>query len=142
MGTETVPFPAKWEQGRWPELQPVRGRMSGPLPPKTRNVPGSGPFVGDSVQMDFSNGIPANITWRAPKISLFQASPPGHLRTLRATPSRANLTADEAFNQSEDGLALIARKQTSTLFAYSVDVPFKPSAEGEESGVTAFLTQQ
>ncbi|KAL5313222.1 hypothetical protein ACEPPN_018955 [Leptodophora sp. 'Broadleaf-Isolate-01'] len=143
MGRETVLFPVKWEEGKWPELQPVRGRMSGPLPPKTRNLPGSGPFVDDSEQVDFSSGIPANfVTWRAPKTSLFEASPPGYPRTLRATPSRVNLTADEVFSPVEDGLAFIARKQTSTLFAYSVDISFRPTVEGEEAGVSVFLTQQ
>ncbi|KAG4418312.1 hypothetical protein IFR04_008588 [Cadophora malorum] len=143
MGRETVLFPVKWEQGEWPELQQVRGRMSGPLPPTTRDIPGSGPFVDDPDEVDFSSGIPDNfITWRAPKTSLFHASPRGHPQTLRAIPSRVNLTADDSFSPAEDGLAFIARKQTSTLFDYSVDISLMPTVKGEEAGVSVFLTQQ
>lgn len=40
-----------------------------------------------------------------------------------------------------DGITFIGRRQTDTLFTYSVDVDFSPSSVGDESGVTLFLTQ-
>jgi hypothetical protein len=144
MGRETVLFPVNWGKGKWPEMQPVRGRMKGPLPPKSKKLPGSGPFYNDAEHIDFSNGIPPNFVtwrpqWRTP--SQFQTSPQGHKRTLRITPSRANLTGDSTFDPDNDRLAFVARKQTSTLFRFSVDLLFSPNVQGEEAGVTVFLTQ-
>ena len=144
MGRETVLVPVTWEEGEWPILDPVRGRMSGPLPPLNRNIKGSGPFVDDPDVLNFppQSAIPRQLLfWRPPKTSLFAVSPPGHPNTLRISPSRVNLTADAAFQPTEDGLGFIARKQTSTVFDYSVDVSFKPVQDNEEAGVSVFLTQ-
>ncbi|KAH7378678.1 glycosyl hydrolase [Pyrenochaeta sp. MPI-SDFR-AT-0127] len=143
MGRETVLVPVTWEKGAWPVLDPARGRMTGPLPPTNKKVKGSGPFVDDPDVLDFppNSAIPRQLLfWRPPKTSLFAISPPGHPNTLRIAPSRVNLTANEAFQPSE-GLGFIARKQTSTVFDYSVDVSFKPVNEGEEAGISVFLTQ-
>ncbi|KAH7237010.1 glycosyl hydrolase [Fusarium redolens] len=97
------------KKGKWPEMQPVRGRMKGPLPPKSKKLPGSGPFYNDAEHIDFSNGIPPNFVtwrpqWRTP--SQFQTSP--------------------TFDPDNDRLAFVARKQTSTLFRFSVDLLFSP----------------
>ncbi|KAG4440764.1 hypothetical protein IFR05_003751 [Cadophora sp. M221] len=144
MGRESVLVPAKWEEGKWPVLDPVRGRMSGPLPRTNKHIPGDGHFVDDPDIVDFPPGstIPRHFAfWRPPKTSLFAVSPPGHANTLRISPSRVNLTTDAAFQPLVDGLGFIARKQTATLFEYSADISFKPTALNEEAGVSVFLTQ-
>ncbi|KAH6720670.1 glycosyl hydrolase [Leptodontidium sp. MPI-SDFR-AT-0119] len=144
MGRETVLVPAKWEEGQWPVLDPARGRMSGPLSRTNKHIPGDAPFVDDPDIVDFPPGstIPKYFAfWRPPKTSLFAVSPPGHANALRISPSRVNLTADNAFQPSVDGLGFVARKQTATLFDYSVDVSFNPTVLNEEAGVSVFLTQ-
>jgi beta-xylosidase len=144
MGREAVLFPVTWGVDGWPVLDPVRGKMSGwNLPPKTRNVQGTGPFVEDPDIVDFEPGslIPKNfINWRIPIASSYTVSPPEKLRSLRLTPSRANLTGDAIF-KAEDGLTFIARRQIHTLFKFSVDISCNPTIEGDETGLTVFLTQ-
>ncbi|KAH8592148.1 glycosyl hydrolase [Bisporella sp. PMI_857] len=145
MGRETILTPAKWEKGEWPILDPVHGKMSGPLPPKNKNVPGKGPWQGDPDVVNFepSSELPKHFFfWRPqPQPELFTISPPGHPKTLRISPSRANLTADDVFEPTVEGLAFVARKQTSTVFDFSVDLSFDPKAINEEAGITVFLTQ-
>ncbi|KAF4959677.1 hypothetical protein FSARC_10664 [Fusarium sarcochroum] len=144
MGRETVLFPVKWPKGKWPSLAPVKGRMSGPLPKKNKNVPATGHWINEPDRVDFKPGskLPKHFsTWRLPKTSLFAISPPGHPNTLRISPSRVNLTADEDFEPKEDGLAFVFRKQSATIFDYSVDVSFNPKVADEEAGITVFLTQ-
>lgn len=144
MGRETVLVPVIWREGEWPVVTQARGRLSGPLPPTNRNVKGSGPFVNEPDVLEFppSSTIPRQLLfWRPPKTSLFAVSPQGHPNTLRITPSRVNLTADDQFQPAKDGLAFIARKQTSTVFDYSVELSFNPTQVGEEAGVSVFLTQ-
>lgn len=66
---------------------------------------------------------------------------------LKVVPSRNNLTGiplsgDETPELSgQRGLAFIGRRQTDTLFRFSVDVSFAPTEAGQEAGVTVFLTQ-
>jgi beta-xylosidase len=144
MGRETVLVPMKWEKGKWPVIDQVRGKQSGPLPPTNRHVKGNGPFADEGDELNFGPGssIPKQLLfWRPPKISLFAISPPGHPNSLRISPSRVNLTADTVYNPAEDGLGFIARKQTATTFDYSVDLSFQPTQAGEEAGVSVFLTQ-
>ncbi|KAH9207663.1 glycosyl hydrolase [Leptodontidium sp. 2 PMI_412] len=134
MGRETVLVPAKWEKGEWPVLAPAHGRMSGPLPPKNMDIPGDGHWVNDPDVVNFPLGsaLPKHFAfWRPPKTSLFAVSPPGHPNTLRISPSRPLV----------DGLAFVARKQSATLFDYSVDVSFDPTVADEEAGISVFLTQ-
>ncbi|THV65800.1 xylosidase : arabinofuranosidase [Aureobasidium pullulans] len=144
MGRETVLYPAKWEKGQWPVLGgPVKGKMSGPLPPANRNIRGTGAFIKDPDYYKFSPGssIPSHFSyWRFPKTENYAISPKGHPNTLRLLPSRSNLTGD-ATALPTDGITFIGRRQTDTLFTYSVDVDFSPSSVGDESGVTLFLTQ-
>lgn len=52
-----------------------------------------------------------------------------------------NLSATPDFKPAEDGLGFIARKQSATLFNYTVDVSFNPEVEDEEAGISVFLTQ-
>ncbi|THY50312.1 xylosidase : arabinofuranosidase [Aureobasidium pullulans] len=144
MGRETVLYPAKWEKGQWPVLGgPVKGKMAGPLPAVNKNIRGSGAFVKDPDYYKFSPGssIPSHFSyWRFPKTEDYAVSPKGHPNALRLLPSRSNLTGD-ATALPTDGITFIGRRQTDTLFTYSVDVDFSPSSVGDESGVTLFLTQ-
>ena len=145
MGRETVLVPATWKEGEWPVLQPVRGRMSGwSLPPQTRAIRGSGPFVEDPDIIDFPPGsaIPTHfLYWRFPPKDAFAVSPQGHPNTLRLRPTQSNLTSSAPLSTISE-LSLIMRVQTDTLFSFSVDVvSFEPKLEEEEVGVTAFLTQ-
>lgn len=145
MGRETVLFPVTWDAGAWPVLTPVDGKMSAwPLPPRTRAIRGSGPFVGDPDIIDFHPGsaIPEHfVHWRFPPKDAFAVSPRGHPNTLRIRPSVANLTSTAPLTTPEE-MSLVMRVQTDTRFAFSVDVVgFSPKLEEEETGVTAFLTQ-
>lgn len=144
MGRETILFPARWEKEQWPVLQPVRGRMTGwQLPKPNRNIPGTGSFVEDPDIIDFGPGssLPKHLVhWRLPQIDSFAISPPHHPNCLCLAPSKANLTGPYA-PDSTDAFTFLARRQTHTLFTYSVDVEFSSEVEEEEVGVTAFLTQ-
>ncbi|PKY01638.1 xylosidase : arabinofuranosidase [Aspergillus campestris IBT 28561] len=146
MGRETVMAPATWAEGEWPVIEPVRGQMQGPLPRKDSRYlqgRGEGPFIKRPDRLDFAPGssIPAHLVyWRYPKEDHFAVSPPGHPHTLRLTPAFANLTGDASF-QPDDEITFIARRQTDTLFTYTVDVDFSPTVVDEEAGITLFLTQ-
>ena len=145
MGRETVLFPVTWKTGEWPVLQPVRGKMSGwPLPPQTKAIPGSGPFIEDPDIVDFPVGssIPPHfLHWRFPPKDAFAVSPYGHPNTLQLRPSKSNLTSTAPLIMISE-LSFISRVQTDTLFSFSVDiVSFEPKLLEEEVGVTAFLTQ-
>ncbi|KAL2195142.1 glycoside hydrolase family 43 protein [Corynascus similis CBS 632.67] len=144
MGRETVLFPVTWNEGDWPILQPVRGEMSGwPLPPQTRDVPGDGPFNSDPDEYDFTTEgepIPRNLVyWRVPRPGTFATSNIG----LRVEPGRNRLDGwpggDEPFEKS---MSFIGRRQTDSLFTFSVDLNYEPNIYMQtEAGVTAFLTQ-
>lgn len=119
--------------------------MSGwQMPPQTRDVRGSGPFVEDPDVIDFPGGsaIPSHfLHWRFPPENAFTVSPPGHPNTLQLRPTKTNLTSTAPLTTIEE-LSLIMRVQTDTLFSFSVDVvSFEPKLEEEEVGITAFLTQ-
>ncbi|KAI1806022.1 glycoside hydrolase family 43 protein [Daldinia bambusicola] len=143
MGRETVLFPVTWEAGGWPVLQPVRGTMTGwALPPPNRAVPGDGPFNSDPDMYDFDEGtaIPRNLVhWRVPRDGAFSVTRNG----LEIVPSRNNLTGTPTSPElsGQRGLSFIGRRQTDTLFAFSVDLAFAPRHAGQEAGVTVFLTQ-
>ncbi|KAL8391959.1 hypothetical protein RB595_002247 [Gaeumannomyces hyphopodioides] len=147
MGREAVLFPVQWDDPTdWPVLQPVRGRMEGPLPTVSspRELPGPGPFVADDEDVDFTSAskIPANlIYWRVPRDESFSlASGKG----LKMVPLRANITGVTGTNMDlngQSGLTFIGRRQTHTLFTFSIDLDFTPQAAGQEAGATVFLTQ-
>ncbi|WYZ36882.1 hypothetical protein EsH8_II_000388 [Colletotrichum jinshuiense] len=144
MGRETVLFAVKWEEGQWPVLDPVRGTMTGPLPQPNKDVPGDGHWIDEPDVVDFAPGskLPRHFMfWRPPKASLFAISPEGHPNTLQISPSPVNLSATPEFKPLEDGLGFIARKQSATIFNYTVDVSFNPEVENEEAGISIFLTQ-
>ncbi|EXF79236.1 arabinofuranosidase [Colletotrichum fioriniae PJ7] len=144
MGRETVLFAVKWEDGDWPVLDEVHGVMKGPLPLTNKDIPGNGQWVDEPDVVDFAPGsdIPRHfIFWRPPKTDLFTVSPEGHPNTLQISPSPVNLSATPNFNPEQDGLGFIARKQSATLFNYTVDISFQPQVENEEAGISVFLTQ-
>lgn len=141
MGREAVLYPVTWNEGEWPILEPVEGLMSGwALPPSSRDVGGEGPFVSDPDNYDFVNGaaaIPRNLVyWRVPAEGAFTITDQG----LMIVPSRGNLTGTAELT-GQEGLGFIARRQTDTLFSFSVDLDFVPSVADQEAGVTVFLDQ-
>ena len=90
--------------------------MSGPLPARVGAVSeGIGPVVGEADAIDFVPGtsIPHNwIYWRVPFDADDSAiSEDGHPNTLRIEASRANLTADAAFDTSIKNLSDVFRRQ-------------------------------
>ncbi|KAK3897745.1 glycosyl hydrolase [Staphylotrichum tortipilum] len=149
MGREAVLFPVTWEDGDdgdvWTVLQPVRGKMEGwPLPEATRDVPGEGPFNGDPDVYDFGEGhggggIPRNLVhWRVPRQGAFSLTKKG----LQVVLGRNRL--DGLPGGTEEGagaISFVGRRQTHSLFSFSVDLEFAPRAAGHEAGITAFLTQ-
>ncbi|KAE8139975.1 glycosyl hydrolase [Aspergillus pseudotamarii] len=145
MGRETVLAPATWDEGEWPVVQPVRGQMQGPLPQEHKEaIKGDGSFVNEPDHVTFAPGdsIPSHfLYWRYPKTSDFVVSPQDHPNTLRLTPSPYNITGNTSFTPDQ-GITLLTRRQTDTLFTYSVDIAFDPQSPDEEAGVTVFLTQE
>jgi len=148
VGRETVLYPVTWNANEWPILQPVRGKMSGwALPPPSRDLPGTGPFNSDPDVYDFDNkkgsSMPRNLVhWRVPRKGTFTTTERG----LQIVPSRNNLTGTPLSSETPElsgqkGLAFIGRRQTDTLFEFSVDLSFDPVSVGQEAGVTVFLTQ-
>jgi beta-xylosidase len=145
MGRETVMYPVTWAKGQWPVLEPVRGKMSGwALPRVDRHIKGDGAFNSEPDRYDFAPGssIPLHfVHWRFPSTGSYTISPPGHPDTLRLTPSVSNLTGTSPDAVPAGGITFISRRQTDTLFTYSVDISFAPSVDEEEAGVTVFLNQ-
>lgn len=141
MGRETVLVPVTWPTGEYPIFAPVRGRMSGwPLPAANRDIPGDGPFNGDPDVYDFPVGkpIPRNLVyWRVPRANAFSVTDKG----LTIVPGR-NALDGAAGGTSNRHISFIGRRQTDSLFTFSVDLSLTPSGNNQEAGVVAFLTQQ
>jgi beta-xylosidase len=149
MGRETVLFPVTWPEpgSDWPILQPVRGKMSGwPLPAPTRDVPGDGPFNSDPDVYDFKGkgpgggAIPRNLVyWRVPREGAFTATEKKGLQVVLGRNRLDGLPGGP--EPAAKAISFIGRRQTDSLFTFSVDLDFEPKADGQEAGVTAFLTQ-
>ncbi|KAJ7615909.1 xylosidase : arabinofuranosidase [Roridomyces roridus] len=138
MGREMVITPARWDEGEFPVISPVRGSESAWALPTVLDVRGTGPIYGNPDVFDFAPGsaLPSNmIFWRWPDLASFTISPPGHPNTLRIIPSQ------EFSSNGVGPISLIGRLQTDTLFEFSIDVAFAPTAVDEEAGATVFLTQ-
>ncbi|OBT96091.1 hypothetical protein VE01_06783 [Pseudogymnoascus verrucosus] len=137
MGRETVMFPVSWLEGGWPVADPVRGEMSWWNLPLSASPPRHDEILVDGA--DIVNSTPARqyletrSTTASPSHHPTPSPPPGQPKTLQRVPSSANLTANSAVRAS-DGLTFIARRQTATLFKFSVDFDFSPRREGEEAG--------
>jgi beta-xylosidase len=145
MGREAVMAPARWDEGEWPVADPVRGEMeTWPLPAETRDVPGDGQFNSDPDEFDWdaSSTIPKHfVYWRVPRYENFKFTEDG----LEITPSRSNLTG--AYNgdialTGQRGISFVSRRQTHTIFNFSVDVSLSATEVGQEAGATAFLAQE
>ncbi|KAJ0425936.1 glycosyl hydrolase [Aspergillus carlsbadensis] len=148
MGRETVLFPVTWEEGEWPVFGTVRGKMTGPLPVGAgHSVPGDGPYVDADDEIDFKPGSPIPrhfLFWRFPNEDSFAVSPTERPHSLRLSPSKSNITGSgnpEGATDADPSITLVTRVQSHTYFTYSVDVSFAPTRQGEEAGVTIFLTQ-
>ncbi|KAI1610557.1 glycoside hydrolase family 43 protein [Exophiala viscosa] len=145
MGRETVMFPVTWQTGDWPILQPVRGQMSGwQMPTTNLSIAGEGPFTdaADHITFPPNSSLPIHLVhWRIPINASYTISPPGYANTLRLSPSRLNLTAYDGNYAGPEGQTFVGRRQTDTLFTYSVNMQFTPQTEGDEAGVSVFLTQ-
>jgi hypothetical protein len=76
--------------------------------------------------------------WRIPR-DCYAISDAGHPNTLALTPSSLNLTGYDG-NDAPTGQTFIAVRQRDTLFTYTVNVDFAPQVEGEEVGVSTFLS--
>ncbi|KAK5197515.1 hypothetical protein LTR99_007885 [Exophiala xenobiotica] len=145
MGRETVMFPVTWKTGDWPILQPVRGQMSGwQMPPPNISIAGEGPFTDTADHLTFppKSSLPIHLVhWRIPINDSYTVSPPGHPNTLRLRPSKLNLTGYDGNYAGPQGQTFVGRRQTDTLFTYSVNMEFWPQAPGDEAGISVFLTQ-
>jgi beta-xylosidase len=142
MGRETVLFPVTWNDGDWPVLQPVRGEMSGwPLPKPSRDLPGDGPFNADPDRYDLTSTapLPRNLVhWRVPREGAFTPTERG----LKVVLGRTSLSGEGGVEEpAAKAVSFVGRRQTDSLFRFGVDLEFEPTAEGQEAGVTAFLTQ-
>ncbi|KAH8751134.1 concanavalin A-like lectin/glucanase domain-containing protein [Hyaloscypha sp. PMI_1271] len=140
MGRERSLFPVTWPPGQtWPIVDQVRGRMSDPLPPVHKSVPGKGAFVNAPDIIDFGCGssLPLHFSYyRFPTKGAYTVSPPEKVNTLRLTPSILGLSGNVSTNASQ---TFVGHRQVDSLLTYSVDINFDPKVEGEESGVTAFV---
>ncbi|KAK7456902.1 beta-xylosidase [Colletotrichum acutatum] len=149
MGRETVMTSATWNQGEWPYLTPIEGKMSGwKMPPENLDLEGHGPLItlgeveGDAFDFAPNSTLPIHLTyWRYPIESSYTVSPTEKPSSLRLTPSKLNLTAINGNYAGPEGQTFIGRRQQDTLFTYSVELDFQPAEEEEEAGVTVFLTQ-
>lgn len=147
MGRESVLFAARWDEGEWPVLQPVSGNNTAwPFPPLNPDVPGDGPLndAPDNYPFDVAGEpLPKHFMhWRVPRDGAFTTTDAG----LEIIPSRNNLTGipwsdEDVYLTGRRGLSFVGRRQTHTLFDFSVDVDFAPEAVGQEAGITVFLTQ-
>ncbi|KAM5353405.1 hypothetical protein ACJ41O_000055 [Fusarium nematophilum] len=148
MGRETVLFPVTWDKDDWPRPEAVRGRMDASMLLETDlGVPGPGPFVSDGENLEFPVGseLPLNLVhWRFPPQDSITVSPDGHANTLGLKSAPQGLSGPPRLDNNTEcsGLILVARRQTSTLFEFSIELQC-PTAlhENEEAGVTVFLTE-
>lgn len=145
MGRESVLVPVSWDEGAWPVASPVRGTMTGPLPNFGKKPTGSGPYTDGQDRVDFSRGssLPRHfLHFRSRNPAAYTVSPHAHRNTLRLEPSKSNLTGGQLGFDVADGVTFVGRRQSASLFEFSVDVAFEPEAPGEEAGVSVFLNQQ
>lgn len=147
MGREMVLTPVTWPKGEWPEFSPVRGTRDVRNFTQNLHIGGTGPLIGEPDIFDFApnSTLPKNIVyWRWPEASSYVISPENHPNTLQLKPSYFAIT--DGSKNSTAGYdighrTLATRKQTDTLFQYSIDIDFKPVVPDEEAGVTTYLNQ-
>ncbi|KAJ3536506.1 hypothetical protein NM208_g5690 [Fusarium decemcellulare] len=144
MGRETVLYPVTWRENEWPILSPVRGEISAwPLP--SQDAAGSGPGIGvtssDTVDFAVASALPADfVHYGFPQTSYYDLSD-NNSCGLRLVPSPGNLSFTS--NNSKDvSTTCLARRQSHTLFTFSVELNFSPTKPGHEAGVTVFMSDQ
>ncbi|KAJ4190340.1 hypothetical protein NW755_005481 [Fusarium falciforme] len=143
MGRETVLFPVSWAENDWPRPEPVRGRMNTLYLLKSDpGIIGYRQLVDEGDELDFSVGsnLPLHfVHWRFPPEGSVTISPPGHVKSLRLVSSQQSLAGKFKDGQ---GLTFVGRRQTSTLFNFSIELQSPLILyENEEVGVTVFLTE-
>lgn len=110
-------------------------------------MPGDGPFNGDPdvLNFDSQSTMPKLFLFhRVPRNGSFQFSDAGG---LEITPSRTNLTGvthtDDLALKGQRGISFVGRRQTQTVFHFSVDVDASSATEiGQEPGISIFLAQE
>ncbi|KAF9869189.1 xylosidase arabinofuranosidase [Colletotrichum karsti] len=149
MGRETVLFPVSWtdEAGGWPSLlEPVRGQMDASLPGQSGNassIPGTGEEP-DVVDLGIGSELPAHwLHIRYPESVAYVISPPGHPNELRLGLSARNLSSIVTSNSTmPKTTTFLGRRQTDTLFEFSVDIKFHPKRPAHEVGVSVYLDEK
>ncbi|KAI0061878.1 arabinofuranosidase [Artomyces pyxidatus] len=153
MGRETVLVPVDWS-GDWPIFngaQPGHAyvEMSGPLPADESAVASEslawelthGVLAGADEHQTFAPGwsFPLHYLFlRLPVMSNYAVSPEGHPNTLALRGTALNLNG----TNGRTGIpTFVGRRQTQVQFDAGVDLEFAPSQDGEEAGLTVFLTQ-
>ncbi|KAH0422917.1 xylosidase arabinofuranosidase [Colletotrichum camelliae] len=148
MGRETVSFPVSWsdEAGGWPSLlEPVKGQMGASLPGQCGNasgIPGTGEEP-DVVDFDIPSELPTHwLHIRYPEEAAYVISPPGHPKELQLGLSARNLSSVVTSNSTTPNtITFFGRRQTDTLFEFSVDLKFHPKGR-EEAGVSIYLDEK
>lgn len=149
MGRETVLFLVSWpdEAGGWPSLlEPVRGQMGTSLPGESCNssgIPGTEDEP-DVVDFNVSSDLPTHwLHIRYPEGAAYVTSPPGHLYQLQLGLSARNLSSVVTRNSTmPNTITFLGRRQTDTLFSFSVDLEFHPKGPADEVGVSVYLDEK
>ncbi|KAF2135253.1 glycoside hydrolase family 43 protein, partial [Aplosporella prunicola CBS 121167] len=150
MGRETVLIPLRWAEGEFPVLagsSGVQGSMRGPLPrAQSKILRGEGAYhdAPDAVGFAPGTALPKHFLHiRYPAPEAYTISAPGHDGALQLSLSPRNLSSPLAShaNLSKE-ITFVGRRQVDSLFAYSVDLSFAPSASGEEAGVAVYLDEK
>ncbi|KAF3806749.1 Non-reducing end alpha-L-arabinofuranosidase BoGH43A [Colletotrichum gloeosporioides] len=122
MGRETVLFPVTWNQNMKIAGQDVAGT--------------------DAIDFTKIHLKPLHLVhWRYPNGSNFNFSPDDPSCGLKLLPSFGNLSSGVA-NASDESLSLLARRQSHSLFTFSVDLAFSLGSESDEAGVTVFVSEK
>ncbi|KAF2755191.1 glycoside hydrolase family 43 protein [Pseudovirgaria hyperparasitica] len=144
MGRETIMVPVTWDEGKFPVFSNATGAIeTRVLPTKDVEIKGTGPLCDASDRINFTAGsvLPVHfLHWRFPEPSAYVISPTDHPNILQLTPSKLNLTGLDGASAATPQ-TFVGRRQTHTLFTYSVILDYVPKTVNEEAGITAFLTQ-
>lgn len=146
-GRETVLLPVAWKPGQWPVPTQVEGIMSGwelPSDDLGKNMTITGQDVAGTDAIDFTEMHlkPSHLVhWRYPNESKYNFSPDDPSCGLQLAPSFGNLSSVIS-NTNGGGLSLLARRQSHSLFTSSIDMTFSLDQEGDEAGVTVFVSEK
>jgi len=153
MGRETGLVPVVWDEGQFPvfagsEPGRMRVNMTGPLPsPSPPLSPADGGnIVGQPQKLTFEPGstLPRQfVFYHYPNEADYVVSPPDHPNTLALKGVSANLTFPDFSTDPEvqSVVTFIARRQDHVLFTAESTIDFTPLADGEEAGMSVFLSR-